>query len=148
MTRFDDLDRTLAAYLDVEATNALVPDGLLGDTLAVTTARSPRMRWHAWISDARNGAATSIVPGARSLVIVLALLALVGALLAVGFAGGSPRPALRLDMAPNPVASIAVAPTSRRARATTAPRTPFRSRPPDHEISTSVRVPRPRASGP
>ena len=122
MTRFDDLDRTLAAYLDVEATNALVPDGLLGDTLAVTTARSPRMRWHAWISDARNGAATSIVPGARSLVIVLALLALVGALLAVGFAGGSPRPALRLDMAPNPVASIAVAPTSP-APATTAPAT-------------------------
>ena len=112
MTRIDDLDRTLAAYLDGEAGIALVPDGLLDETLAITAVRSPRMRWHARFSAQRTGATRSIVPVRQSVAIAFVLLALLVALLALGLAGGSPRPALRLDVAPNPVASVEVAPSS------------------------------------
>ena len=120
MTRNDDLDRTLAAYLDGEAGIALVPDGLLYETLAITAVRSPRMRWHARFSAQRTGATRSIVPGGQAVAIGFVLLALLVALLALGVAGGSPRPALRLDVAPNPIASFDVAP-SIAAAATKAP---------------------------
>ena len=116
MTRFDDLDRALAAYLDGEATMALVPDGLLDETLAVTTARSPRPRWHAWLSTQRAGATPSIVPGRQLVAIAFVLLALLVALLAVGLIGG-PRRVLQFDVAPNPTASSAVAPPSAAATA-------------------------------
>jgi Tol biopolymer transport system component len=99
MTRFDDLDRALAAYLDDAAAAATVPSGLLDETLAATRTRAPRGRWPATVSMRSWTSGTWTSVGGRGVAIALVVVTLLVALLAVGLAGGARRPAF-LGVAP------------------------------------------------
>jgi hypothetical protein len=95
MTRFDDLDRALTAYFDIEAA-APAPAGLLESAMTSTSRRRPRP---AALARLRAGR-TPTVGGetARTLLIAAALAALL--LLVVGFAligGGRDRSPLLGD---------------------------------------------------
>lgn len=103
MTRFDDLDRALTAYFDIEAV-APAPDGLLESAMATTARRQPRP---AWLARARAGSvSTPRSETTRTLLIAAALVALL--LLIVGFAllgGGGRTPPPFADTSPSPVVS-------------------------------------------
>lgn len=93
MSRFDDLDRALAAYLDADSTAAPVPATLLDETLAVTAAKRPLPTWRARL---HAGGLAGIAPGGagadgRLLALAFTLVGLLVALLAIGLsAGGRP----------------------------------------------------------
>jgi len=95
MTRFDDLDRGLVAFLEQEAAAPVSPD-VLDDALRATSRVRPRSAWRARLDD-RGGIRLAILPTSdvRGLALLAALAALLLVLAAIGFAGGSrvnPRP--------------------------------------------------------
>lgn len=123
MTRFDDLDRALGAYLDQEAA-APAPAFLLADSLAATSRRRPRPQWQARITATRHAGSGS---GSSRLALVAVGMAVVllGLLLA-GLIVGSPRPPSPLvDVPPLPTASSAARTPSASSPGTSPVATPF-----------------------
>jgi hypothetical protein len=88
MTRFDDLDRALTAYFDIEAV-APAPAGLLESAMTTTARRRPRP---SWLARARSGSPFAMSPGGtgRTLLIAAALVALLLGIVGFALIGGSP----------------------------------------------------------
>lgn len=112
MSRFDDLDRALDSYLDGEAAASHVPDDLLDVVRAASISRSPRMRWHAWLSQGGSTHARWLAPGGRVVAIAFVIVAVLVALIALGLTAGGRRPTLLSDVAPVPTASPVAAPST------------------------------------
>jgi hypothetical protein len=121
MTRFDDLDRALTAYFDVEAA-APAPAGLLETAMTTSSGRRPRpaplARLHAGSLPSPRRETT------RTLLIAAALVALLAALVGFALLGGGTRPTKPLVAVPStgpssePSAPIAGAPVDLGFRAT------------------------------
>ena len=110
MTRFDDLDRALTAYFDIEAA-APAPAGLLESAMTTTSRRRPRPAWHARL----NAGSISAPRGetTRTLLIAAALIALL--LFVVGFAllgGGGNSSPLVADASVQPSAPASTTPVA------------------------------------
>jgi Tol biopolymer transport system component len=120
MTRFDDLDRAMDAYMAAESGATAVPQDLLEQTLAITGARRPRPGWLARVTGLDVHGWSGGRPVSRAVTLGLALVALLVAALAVGVAGGAFRDARPLVLveatpsaaAPSPVPSVTPAPTA------------------------------------
>ena len=72
MTRFDDLDRALTSYFDIEAA-APAPQGLLESAMSTTERRRPRPAWSARLHAGNVAAPRGET--ARTLAIAAALVA-------------------------------------------------------------------------
>ena len=91
MTRFDDLDRAMDAYVAAESGATAVPADLLEQTLAITGATRPRPGWLARATALDVHGWSGGRPVSRAVTLGLALVALLVAALAVGVAGGAFR---------------------------------------------------------
>jgi Tol biopolymer transport system component len=115
MTRFDDLDRAMDAYVAAEAGPTAVPADLLEETLAITATRRPRPVWIARVTGLDVHGWSEGRPVSRAVTLGLALVALLVAALAVGLAGGAFRDVQPLVLveatpsapAPSPEPSVA-----------------------------------------
>jgi hypothetical protein len=89
MTRFDDLDRALTSYFDIEAV-APAPAGLLESAMDTTSRHRPRAAWHARLRAGSVSAPRG--ESARTLLIAAGLVALLLAIVGFALLGGSPTP--------------------------------------------------------
>ena len=110
MTRFDDLDRALGAYLDQEAA-APAPTSVLEDALAATSQRHSRPRWQAGLSATRHAGAGS--GSSRVAIVAVGTAAVLLGLLAFGLLVGAPRQ-------PSPLVDAPLLPTASSVAETTA----------------------------
>ena len=111
MSRFDDLDRALTAYLDQEAA-APAPSFLLPATMDAVSRREPRPALVARLASVRRGGGQSTPSRMGAIAIAVATLLL--ALVAIGLiAGGSRPPSLLVDAPSQPATSavVVVSPT-------------------------------------
>ena len=103
MTRFDDLDRALTAYFDIEAV-APAPAGLLESAMTTTARRRPRP---GWLARLRAGCiSTPRGETARTLMIAAALVALLLAIVGFAVSAAARTPGTLFgDASPSPTTS-------------------------------------------
>ena len=104
MSRFDDLDRALTAYLEQEAA-APAPSFLLPATMDAVSRRDPRPGLVARLAAARRGGGQATP--SRIGAIAIAVATLLVALVAIGLIAGGSRPPSRLVDAPSQPATSA-----------------------------------------
>ena len=110
MTRFDDLDRALDAYFDLE-TAAPEPAGLLEAVTVATRARRPRPSWLAWIRQGGPTGSGAQAPDASQWVLMIAIAALLLAMVAAVALVGGQRSSLNLVSRSSPSPSSPAEPS-------------------------------------
>jgi hypothetical protein len=93
MTRSDDLDRAIDAFVAAESRATIVPDDLLEQTLAISATRRPRPTWLARATALDVHGWSGGRPLSRTVILGFTLLALLAAALAAGGLGGAYRDA-------------------------------------------------------